>query len=72
MTLGKLLTVFKLQWKLLNVITLGQPDNINQMITLADCIEYLRVIWSRLYWSHKLNDNNNQLISQCSTTVDAA
>jgi hypothetical protein len=37
------------QWKPLNVITLGQieTDNINRMITISKVTTYKRVIWGR-------------------------
>jgi hypothetical protein len=37
------------QWKPLNVITLGQreTDNINRMITISELTTYKRVIWGR-------------------------
>jgi len=40
---------FKIQWKPLNVITLGQreTDNINRMITISELTTYKRVIWGR-------------------------
>ena len=39
----------QIQWKLLNVIALGQreSDNNNRMITISESISYERVIWGQ-------------------------
>jgi hypothetical protein len=43
---------YLVQWKPLNVITLGQRDNINRMITISNCLLLqkgcLLVIWDLL------------------------
>jgi hypothetical protein len=46
---SQLVTFTLIQWKPLNVITLGQreTDNINRMITISELTTYERVIWGR-------------------------
>jgi hypothetical protein len=41
-TIQGIARIVLLQWKLLNVIALGQSDNINQIITIADSMEYIK------------------------------